>query len=97
MTTRLNPLLPPPNDLPFDLAQKNFFQRCVDAECIVVAVRVYATNEDFVGVRYAALKFFPDVYGPRYAVYVDGAQTGGDLFYTPELALEAWEASRKNG
>ena len=79
----------------------NFWQRCRDARCVVVPVPVYSKygadgnthQADFVGFRFAALRFDDEAVGPDYYIQIEEGQTGRDrLFGTAEEALAAYES-----
>ena len=82
------------------IAPDDFWVRCVNAQCVVIPVKVYAkynekgnlSEADFIGVRFAALPFSHGATGPEYWFMIDEGQSGEKgLYGTPNEALCAYE------
>ena len=82
----------------------NFWQRCVDAECVIVPVKVYArftesghlSNDDLIGIKYGIIEQEVWVAGPDFYYYISHQDAGPDWMHdTPELALAHQEQKMK--
>lgn len=84
------------------MSDKTFWLRCVNARCVIVPVPTYSQygddgnthQENFFGIRYAALPFDDQAVGPDFYIYIEEGQKGdARLYSTPEEALLARESS----
>jgi len=80
-----------------------FWQRCIDANCVIVPLKVYSewntegriSEQNFIGIKFAAIPIDPEVAGPDYYFLVEESLADDyPRFDTPEAALEEYE-SRK--
>jgi hypothetical protein len=79
--------------------KKNFWEQCVKAGCVVIPIKTYSkyadgyslNDEQFVGIKFAALHFNNEAVGPEYCFMIDESQKGEHKLYdTPHEALMAF-------
>lgn len=77
----------------------DFWERCVDAGCVVVPIKVYSGYvggdihpSTYVGIRYVAMEFSDVAIGPDYWTMIDEAVDGEENFHASPLeALQAFK------
>jgi len=78
----------------------DFWQRCADANCVVLPVRAFRKwgpmrGEGFIGLMFAAVEFDGEAAGPEFYFGLEQHVAGFDKLHpTPEAALQAYIATK---